>query len=169
MTTQAAAHQQKLQDGNTNVIAFALELGFFAGLIWGAIHWVFYSFHFTKVIPGFLGAPFFKLSFLKSGSGHLAGWLLFIVLSTIASIIYALLFRKMRGPWPGIIYGIVWWCLIFAAAGPALHMVKPLRQLGWNTIVSEFCLFLLWGLFIGYTITVEFTDERKREPQHAKA
>jgi len=169
MSTYAAPFRQKSQEGPTDPLGFGLQLGCFAGFIWGAIHWLFYTLKFTKVIPGFLGGPFFNDAFLKSGAGQLAGWLLFIALSVIASVIYVLLFRKLKGPWPGIIYGIVWWCVIFAAAGPPLHMAKPLNQLGWNSIVSEFCLFLLWGLFIGYTIAFEFTDERMREPKRAKA
>ncbi|MCJ8011203.1 YqhR family membrane protein [Paenibacillus sp. KQZ6P-2] len=169
MTTQAAVARQKSQQGHTNPLAFALELGFFAGLFWGFIHWVFYTFHFTKVIPGYLGEPFFNHSFLKSGAGQLAGWLLFIAFSTIASIIYVFLFRKKKGPWPGILYGLVWWCIIFVIIGPPLHMMKPIGQLDWNSIVSEFCLYILWGLFIGYTVSVEFNDERLREPNQAKA
>ncbi|MDR9852715.1 YqhR family membrane protein [Paenibacillus sp. VCA1] len=165
MTFDASAIRQKPQKGPTNPFAFSVELGFFAGFIWGAIHWLFHTLHFTKVIPGFLGRPFFNDTFLKSGAGQLAGWLFFIALSVIASVIYGMLFRKLRGPWPGIVYGIVWWCVIFAAAGPALNMVTPLNRLGWNSITSEFCLFLLWGLFIGYTVAFEFTDERKREPK----
>ncbi|BFH61666.1 YqhR family membrane protein [Paenibacillus azoreducens] len=168
MGTHAAAYSQKTQEGNTNPLIFAVEIGFFAGFIWGGVHWLFYVLHFTKVTPGFLGEPFLRHSFLESGLGQLAGWLLFIALSVIASIIYVFLFRKIKGPWPGIIYGIVWWCVIFALAGPSLGMVEPLNRIGWNTIVSEFCLFLLWGLFIGYTIAFEFTDERKREPEKAK-
>ncbi|GAB6990432.1 YqhR family membrane protein [Paenibacillus pini] len=151
----------------TNPWGYALELGIFAGIIWGAIHWVFYSLHFTVIVPGFLGEPYFKHAFLKSGLGQFVGWLFFIVLSIIASYMYIFLFRKMKGPWPGIAYGIVWWILIFVAIGPYVHMVKPINKLTWDTLVSEFCIFLLWGLFIGYTIAVEYTDERKREPQHA--
>ncbi|MDR0267060.1 YqhR family membrane protein [Paenibacillus sp.] len=165
MTSHAAAYRQKHQKGHTNPLTFALGVGFFSGLIWGAIHWLFYVLHFTKVIPGFLGEPFLKHSYLISGRGQFAGWLLFIVFSMIASVIFVLLFRKLKGPWPGIVYGVVWWCIIFAMVGPELHMFKQLNQMGWDTIVSEFCLFLLWGLFIGYTTAFEFTDERKREPE----
>lgn len=43
-------------------------------------------------------------------------------------------------------------------------MVLWINRLDWNTIVSDLCLFVLWGLFIGYTITMEFTEERNREP-----
>lgn len=157
-------HQQS-NHTYTNVFTFALELGFFAGLIWGTIHWIFYVFKFTQVIPAYLAEPFFKNTFLKSGAGQLVGLLFFIAFSVVVSLIYAALCRKMKGPWPGIILGVLWWIIIFVVVGPWLDMVKPLSALSATTIISEFCLFLLWGLFIGYTIAMEFTDERMREPK----
>ncbi|MBJ9988380.1 hypothetical protein IAE55_06835 [Paenibacillus sp. S28] len=168
VSSQGAAIRQHTNTGHTNPLSFSLELGFFAGLLWGAVHWVFHWLRFTIVIPAFLAEPFFKHSFLKSGSGDLLGWLFFIAFSMVAAVIYTLLFRKLAGPWPGIVYGICWWAVLFVA-GPALGMMNRLNHLTWNTIITEFCLYLLWGLFIGYTAAFEFTDERKREPGRAKA
>ncbi|MNE88608.1 hypothetical protein D3C80_1859320 [compost metagenome] len=68
---------------------------------------------------------------------------------------------------PGMVYGVAWWLIIFVAAQPMLHMTKPIRELSTNTIISELCLYLLWGLFIGYTAAEEFTNERMREPEAA--
>ncbi|MNU77605.1 hypothetical protein D3C71_671840 [compost metagenome] len=149
----------------TNPWWFALELGFFAGLIWGGVHGVFYFFRFTAIIPGFLAEPFFKTSFLKTQPGYYVGWLFFIIFSIIAAFLYTFILRKVRGPWLGMVYGIVWWAVIYLGVGPYLHMVKPFRQLHLTTHISEFCLFLLWGLFIGYTAAFEYTDERDREPK----
>lgn len=59
MASYVAPFRQKSQEGPTNPLRFGLELGCFAGFIWGAIHWLFYTLNFTKVIPGFLGEPFF--------------------------------------------------------------------------------------------------------------
>ncbi|WP_106768097.1 YqhR family membrane protein [Paenibacillus faecalis] len=154
-----------LERDRTNRFVFALELGFYAGFIWGAVRWLFYSFHFSSVVPGFLLEPFFKHSFLKSAAGQVAGWLSFIALSIIASLIYVYLLRKAKGPWPGIVYGVVWWVVLFIVLEPILHLALPIKRLTWDTNISEICLFLLWGLFIGYTIAQEFTDERHREPQ----
>lgn len=120
---------------------------------------------FTTVIPGYLVEPFFKRSFLYSQPGYYVGWLSFIVFSILATLIYTLLFRKLKGPGPGILYGIVWWGLIFGILGPAFGMTRPLLELSKDTLISEFCLYLLWGLFIGYTTAEEYTDEREREPK----
>ena len=139
-----------------------MELGFFAGVIWGGIRWILYAMHFTKVIPGFLAEPFLKHAFLIKPAGHLIGYLAFIVMSVIASLVYVLILRKIKGPWPGMIYGVLWWGALYIAGSWMFLQQRPFR-LPWNTVITEFCLFLLWGLFIGYTIAIEYTDERKRE------
>lgn len=154
------AGKQKTE--RTNLWYFAMELGFFAGLIWGGIRWLIYVLHFTKVIPGFLVEPFFKHEFLMTPAGHLLGYLCFIVFSVVASLIYVLIFRKLNGPWPGMVYGVLWWSAIFLG-GSRLFLQQPPFRLPWNSVVSEFCIFLLWGLFIGFTAAIEYTDERKRE------
>ncbi|MHA7579755.1 YqhR family membrane protein [Paenibacillus vandeheii] len=153
----------------TKPLPFAVELGFFAGFIWGGLHWLSYLLHFTIVPLGFLAEPFFKHNFIYTAAGHLTGWLFFIFFSLIASLIYTFTLKKFKGPIPGMIYGMVWWLIIFVLVGPKLDMVKPLNRLTWDSIITEFCFFLLWGLFIGYTVAMEFTDERKREPEQAGA
>ncbi|WP_230202520.1 YqhR family membrane protein [Paenibacillus ihumii] len=151
----------------TNVWTFSLQLGFFAGLIWGGIKALMYYFRLSVILPGYLAEPFFKTPFLKTQAGYYVGWLFFILFSIIAALLYTLLFRRLKGPYPGIIYGIVWWAVIFMVLGPMLGMTAKLSSLPADTVISEFCLYLLWGLFIGYTAAMEYTDERHREPQKA--
>lgn len=153
----------------THPFFFSLRLGFFAGLIWGAIHGFFYFMRFTKVIPGYLAEPFFKHDFLKTQPGYYVGWLFFIVFSIICAVLYTLLLRKMRGPWPGLLYGVWWWAIVFGILSPIYKLTPPLRVLGWTSLISEFCLYLLWGIFIGYTAATEYTEDRLREPQKALA
>ncbi|UPK42069.1 YqhR family membrane protein [Paenibacillus pabuli] len=164
-----AAQRQGQAHYFTKPFPFAVELGFFAGFIWGGLHWLFYLLHFTVVPLGFLAEPFFKHKFIYTAAGHLTGWLFFIVFSVLASLIYTYTLKKWKGPLPGMGYGILWWLIIFVLVGPKLEMVKPLNRLTWDSIITELCFFLLWGLFIGYTVAMEFTDERKREPEQAGA
>jgi uncharacterized membrane protein YagU involved in acid resistance len=150
---------------NTNRWFFALYIGFYAGLIWGAVKIIENYFHFTTIVPGFLVEPFFKHEFLMSWQGVLTGWAFFIVFSVIAAFVYMIVLSKVKGPWMGILYGAAWWGLLYLLIGPLAGMMYWVNKLDWNTIITDFCLFLLWGLFIGYTISLEFTDERNREPE----
>ncbi len=125
---------------------------------------MFYYLQFTEVPPGFLAAPFLSGSFLKSGRGIILGWFVFVVFSIAASGLYAALFYKLKGPWIGIVYGAAWWGIWYMAVGPASGMMAWPNRLGADTLASGLCIFLLWGLFIGYTAAFEFNDERHREP-----
>lgn len=157
-------HPEEREKKRTNLLGFSIMIGFFAGLIWGAVKGLFYYMSFTTVLPGFLVEPFFKHSFLNTQPGYYVGWLSFILFSIAATLIYTLAFRKLRGPFPGIVYGIVWWMLIFVVIGPMAQITAPESRLSFDTLFSEFCLYLLWGLFIGYSTAEEFNDERNREP-----
>jgi hypothetical protein len=148
----------------TNIWTFALSTGFFAGVIWGGIRIAEYYFKFTKVHPTFLIKPWSTPAFNQTTLGYMTGWAAFVVFSIVAALLYALCFRKVRGPWLGMVYGLVWWVIIYVAAGPPTGMMKPIGAIGWNSLITDGCLFLLWGFFIGFTIEFEFNDEQEREP-----
>ncbi|PYI55072.1 hypothetical protein DLM86_11080 [Paenibacillus flagellatus] len=148
----------------TNVWAFSLQIGLFAGLIWGAVKIGASYFKFTRINSGFVAKPFFTQAYMNSTAGFWTGWLAFIAFSLVAALLYAGLFRKIRGPWMGLVYGASWWALLYLLFGPVMGMMRRIDRLDWNTIVTDFCFFLVWGLFIGYSISFEFTDEREREP-----
>jgi hypothetical protein len=147
----------------SNPFKLALHVGFFAGLIWGGVRWLFYYFGLTDVLPGFLVEPFFKHDFLNGTGGYLVGYVSFIAMSIVAALLYALVARKLKGPWPGVLYGIAWFVLVYLLIGPMVGMLKPLGVLDWDSIWTDFSIFVIWGVFIGYTITMEFTDERSRD------
>lgn len=143
---------------------FAAYIGFFAGLIWGWVEWVLYYFKFTTVLPAFLVEPFFKKSFMHSWSGHWTGLAAFTAYSIVAALVYTAVLLKLRGAWPGVLFGVLWWGLTFGFIGPFTGMLPPFRNLSFDTHVTEACRFVLWGVFIGYSISLEFHDEREREP-----
>lgn len=152
----------------TNPFLFAVQTGFFAGLIWGMTRWIFHQMNFTTELPGFLLEPFLRRSFLMTVWGGWTGLAGFILFSIIAALLYQVVLGRLRGPWPGVGYGLLWWFIIFICIGPQLSMTKQVTVAGWNTFYTELCVFILWGVFIGYTIAFEFTDEASREPAGAK-
>lgn len=162
IVNMARVQEETIQ--KTNKWWFAVYIGFFAGVIWGGLKIVEYYLQFTALTPGFLVEPFFKHSFLHTWQGNLVGWIFFIGFSILASLAYAVIPGKPDSPWIGAGYGLAWWLLFYLIVGPALGMMSAIGFIDWNTIITDLCLFTLWGLFIGYSITMEFTDERAREP-----
>jgi thiamine transporter ThiT len=156
--------QHKEANHPTHRWLYALYIGFFAGLIWGAVQMMYSFLRFSSLPPGFIVEAFFKKSFLVSWQGYMLGWAVFVVFSIAASMLYMLILSTVAGPWAGLGYGMLWWTVIFLLIGPYNGMMSRITRLEWNTIISELCLFLLWGLFIGYSIAFEFNDERVREP-----
>lgn len=146
-------------------IYYALYIGFYAGIIWGGVRWMLYALQFTEVLPAFLIKPLVTRTFLHSWIGHVSGIAVFVLLSVVVALIYSLLLRKKKGPWPGIIFGFVWWVIVGVLVGPLLGLLPSLWKLDLNSILCDVCVFTLWGVFIGYSITLEFTDERSYEPQ----
>ena len=144
---------------------YAIHIGFYAGLIWGVVKYVFYYFKFTKVLTAFFLTTWYEKKTLESWGGQLSGFGGFIVFSIVAAIIYMLILQKRKGAWAGILYGFVWWAAVYVLIGPLTGTLSPIQKLDMNSILSDACIFVLWGVFIGYSIALEFTDERNREPQ----
>ncbi len=145
-------------------IGFALYIGLAAGVFWGALKMSEFFLKFTAIPIGFLIEPFYKHAFIASWKGMLLGEGAFIIFSIMAAVIYYMILHKAKGPIIGIGYGIIWWLLIYLLIGPLSGMVPPLAEMDLNSNVTDGCLFILWGLFIGYSIAFEFTNEQSREP-----
>lgn len=171
-TAQAESngHQQRKDNrpNPTQPVMFSLKIGFFAGVIWGLVRWLATGLNLTEVTQAFLLDPFVPRKVLGGFYWQTLGWFMFIAMSMLAAWIYVLLLGRLQGPWPGLLFGAAWWGAFYALAGPATGAVPPLNTIGWNSMATDFCLFLIWGLFIGYSIAFELHDEAEREPATKK-
>ncbi len=160
-------HGGEALKGGTNPFAYSLKIGLFAGVFGGLLRWVLYEMKFTTMVPGYMLEPFFRHNYLHTIWGIVIGFVAYVMFSAAAALLYQFTMGKLRGPWPGLAYGAVWGLIVFVL-GPIFGMMEKINIIGWNTLITEFCVFLIWGLFIGYSIAFEFTDEASREPMGAK-
>lgn len=171
-TAQAESNGHRQRKDNrpnpTQPVMFSLKIGFFAGVIWGLVRWLATGLNLTEVTQAFLLDPFVPRKVLGGFYWQALGWFMFIAMSMLAAWIYVLLLGRLQGPWPGLLFGAAWWGAFYALAGPATGAVPPLNTIGWNSMATDFCLFLIWGLFIGYSIAFELHDEAEREPATKK-
>src|SRR5690606_3301955 len=84
-------------------------------------------------------------------------FVLFIsVLSIVFALIYYVLFRKINGWFIGVVYGLMLWT-IFGLFIPLLFYDISFTELVTSrTNVATICSFILYGVFIGYSISYDY-------------
>ncbi len=143
------------------------SVGFFGGLLWGVIFQICHYFHFTEIGPTFLLRTWVKADFVKGWMGVVLSILCLCIISIIFAYVYSFIFRKLTSYWIGIIYGIVLWAIAFLVLRPLFPGMKTVWELSKDTITTTLCIFILYGLFVGYSISFEY-HERDLEAKEGK-
>ena len=152
---------QKGKNGFKKRILTSLNTGFFAGIIWGLFLLLAYYLQFTDVGPSVYAKPVLNPEYVLKWKGHLIGIGFFIIYTIIFSLIYGIFLVRFKTPIAGIIYGLVLWAFVFYVLNPLFDMTKSVKELGLNTNSVMLSLYILTGLFIGYTLSVEYNNADK--------
>lgn len=94
----------------------------------------------------------------KHGLGTVISIILIGVISIGAAFLYFLLLKRLKTMWPGILYGLVLWLLVFFVFNPIFPDVRTVTELTSDTIITTICIYLLYGLFVGYSISFEYNE-----------
>ncbi|WP_353855268.1 YqhR family membrane protein [Bacillus sp. Bos-x628] len=132
--------------------------GVFGGVFWGFIGFLTHMFHFSEVSPNMLLQPFVLGEWKKGGLGTFISLMILGILSIGAAFIYYALLKRIKGFWMGLIYGAILWVLVFYVFNPIFPDVKHVQDLKQSTIVTTFCLYILYGMFVGYSISFEYNE-----------
>lgn len=55
-------------------------------------------------------------------------------------------------------YGIVLWVILFYILQPIFPNIPSLHELDKDTIITTLCLFIVYGTFIGYSISYDYHE-----------
>ncbi|WP_407268355.1 YqhR family membrane protein [Radiobacillus sp. PE A8.2] len=157
--------EQNKQEKPMSFLSKSLLTGFVGGVLWSFIGVIASYFNFSSVSP----ATFILRSWLQTDwSDGWLGELIAVTVIGIISIITAIVYYGLLKKYPGImvsgIYGIALWFIIFYLLQPVFPNVPAMTELDSNTIVTTLCLFLLYGIFIGYSISYEYQDNQANQP-----
>lgn len=137
----------------------SLLTGFISGLLWGSIWIVMYYFNFTEVTPKtFILSPWRNISWTQGWLGNLICIIILATLSVVMAFIYYVLFKKLPSIWVGVFYGCIIWVIFFVGVQPLFSHVKQLAEFSKETIVTTISVFVLYGTFIGYSISFDYYD-----------
>jgi hypothetical protein len=166
--TEEKQGKDVLQEKPMSFMTHVLITGLFAGIFWSFIGFVSYIFNLTSIHPRVIIEPWTIGEWKKEWLGTVIAIILLGVLSTGAALIYYVALRKFKSMWIGILYGLVLFGLVFLILNPIFPGIPPFNKLGLNTLITCLCLYALYGLFVGYTISYEESEQQKMKGYNDK-
>ncbi|WP_462412178.1 YqhR family membrane protein [Neobacillus sp. Marseille-QA0830] len=134
--------------------------GLFGGVFWSAIGYLSFFFHLTEIRPNVILEPWTTGDWKHGWIGALLSIFILGILSVGVSFVYFGLLKKYNGIWLGMVFGLVLFLIVFFVVDPLLPGMKPFVDLSRNTIISSLCLFVVYGIFIGYSIHYEYENKK---------
>ncbi|MFC7060601.1 YqhR family membrane protein [Halobacillus seohaensis] len=154
---------QSKKEPPQSVLAKSLTVGFVAGILWSALGAISYYFHFSEVsAASFIFRSFWQTSWTGSFLGEALAVLIVGLLSIFVSLVYYILLKQWNGIWPGFGLGVALFGVLFFLLNPIFGAVPHWNELSSNSLVTNFCLFILYGVFIGYSISFESHEYNQR-------
>lgn len=155
--------EQNKREEPMSFITMVIITGLFGGIFWSGIAYLAYVFHFTAIRPNIVLEPWALGSWKNGWLGTVISILFIGLFSIGASLIYYVALRKFKGLWVGAIYGILLFLLVFFILNPLFPGMAPFNKLGKTTIVTSVCFYILFGTFVGYSISFEENEIRNRK------
>lgn len=136
------------------------QIGVFGGLFWGAVWYFLHIFSFTDAGPNYLLLPFALGNWKEGVWGNVAAIVCMGILSIVVAFVYKVALSKFEGVLPGIIYGLIWWGILFFVIGSVAPVIRSALEMPRTTIVTTACIFILYGVFIAYSVSFEVNNEK---------
>ena len=133
--------------------------GLIGGLFWGIMGFLASYFSFTEIRPNVILEPWALGYWKNQWQGTIVSIILYGILSIGVAFVYYFLLRKFSGFWVGLGYGLVIFLFIFLVLNPFFPSMKPFLELSRDTIITSVCLYILYGVFIGYSINYEYQNK----------
>lgn len=162
-----AEEQEKLEQSQRekplSFVANVVITGFVGGVLWSALAFLAYYFNFTEIRPNVIIEPWTIGKWKEGWLGTVISITLIGIVSIGAALIYYAVLRRFKGMWAGIGFGIAMLALVFFVLNPIFPGISPFGDLKRNTIITSVCIYILYGVFVGYSISYEEEEIQKRE------
>ncbi|SFA71575.1 Conserved membrane protein YqhR [Lentibacillus halodurans] len=159
MENQDKRLEQHKQEEPVSLLSRSLLTGFIGGLLGGFFGVVLYYFNFSEVAPkSYLLRSWLTAGWIDTWLGTVLSILMIGILSLLTAFIYFVLLKKVNSLWMGAAYGLVLWFIVFYVIQPIFPNIPHLTDFSGDTIVSTICLYILYGTFIGYSISYDYNE-----------
>lgn len=148
-------YEQNKKDEPLSHIVKVMIIGFFGGVFWSLIGYIAYFFNFTDLGPSLILQPWAAGDWKNETIGHWIGIIIIGLLSVGVALIYNVFLKNTQKIWPSIFFGIALWAIVFYILNPIFPNLESVREFSRNTIVTTICLYILYGVFVGYSISYD--------------
>jgi hypothetical protein len=159
-------HGQLEQDQREKPMSFitmTVITGLFGGIFWSALAYLAYVFHFTEIRPNVILEPWALGKWKEQWLGTVISIIAIGLFSIGAALIYYAAMKKIKSIWAGAAFGLVLFFLVFYVLNPIFPGIKPFWDLSKNTIITSACFYILYGVFVGYSISYEQNEIQNKE------
>jgi len=162
------------QDRSSNrqdppIIKYVAVIGLFGGALWSLVGFGFAFLNFMDVSPRFILTSWFEGAWINKTIGIIISVIIYSCLSVLLALLYYGVMRKIKSIFGSIIFGIVLWLLLFGLISPLFSDLPSFSKMNFDTGFSSFCLLLLYGVFVGYSVSYEYQElqlqKRKQQAQ----
>lgn len=150
------------QEKKKNKRAYLLSIGFFGGFFASLTAYLAHFLNFIPFGPGIILQmlpQYTVIPWMRGPGGHFIGILVISLFSIGFAYLYYALLRRMDTAWVGVWYGLALWVVLFIGLNQLIPGVKKVDELGWNTNITLLCIFIIYGLFVGYSISYEHKED----------
>lgn len=141
--------------------------GLFGGIFWGFIGWIAYYFSLTEIRPNVIIEPWINGNWKYGWQGTILALFLIGIISVGVAFLYFALLRTLNGLWFGMALGLILFLLVFLVLNPFFPGLKPFLDLNRDTFITSICLYVVYGIFIGYSINYEYQNQKAQEHEPA--
>lgn len=145
------------------LIVNTLIIGFVGGVIVSFLGMIAHYFNFMDFSPKFILTSWSNQSWTKAWQGFFMTMILSGILSIVVACLYYLLLKQMKGMVANIVFGVICWMILLFAFNPMFKDLPAISKMSSNTIITSICLFILYGVFIGYSISFDYQEYLREE------
>ncbi|AIE60695.1 YqhR family membrane protein [Bacillus methanolicus] len=150
-------------------ISMVVWTGLTGGVLLSSLAYLAYVFSFTEIPPRVILEPWVIGDWKEGWLGTVISIILIGIVSIGAALIYYAAFRKFKSIWVGAVYGIILFLLVFFVLNPIFPGISSFGELKRDTIITSVCFYILFGVFVGYSISYEENEMQNQGEEQAES
>jgi hypothetical protein len=150
--------EQNKREEPISLIGKVISIGFIGGVFWSSLAYLASILNFTEISPNLMLQPFVLGDWKEGTLGNIISIVLIGVISIGVALAYYAILRRFNSMWVGIAYGVALWGVVFFLLNPIFPNLQSVFDLPRGTIVTTVCFYILYGAFVGYSISFDYNE-----------